>query len=275
MFQSLSRPWRKWRESRLASHQLDAILAQFESTRSLAERNEWLIELAYWLRRADRPQRYSSESWQYARLRYLLQVLEHNPPAAERVGRTLRSLLEDNDPISLLCDTGLSSRTAFWSELLDRWQARFLRPAPSDGQLSTLFALIFVGLSDARWVSRLDDQLLSRLHSIFRAGLAPSENANYETRLERALGISIQILISQVQAAGLSTAVRSRLGKSDVTQSPFYQLADATTPIFRNRPEQAEVRSGDLALQLTFLRAVLDRCRTATASVYQHLCGFR
>ncbi|MCL6467747.1 MAG: hypothetical protein I4O48_05430, partial [Ralstonia sp.] len=62
MFDSLLNPWRKWRASRHASHQLDAILAQFEPTRSLAERNEWLIELAYWLRRADRPAGAASES---------------------------------------------------------------------------------------------------------------------------------------------------------------------------------------------------------------------
>lgn len=45
MFKFLLSPWRKWRDSRHASHQLDAILAQFEPTRSLAERNEWLIRL--------------------------------------------------------------------------------------------------------------------------------------------------------------------------------------------------------------------------------------
>ncbi|CAJ0722969.1 MULTISPECIES: site-specific recombinase [Ralstonia] len=271
MFKFLLSPWRKWRDSRHASHQLDAILAQFEPTRSLAERNEWLIELAYWLRRADRPAGAASESWRYARLRYLLQVLENNPALAERVGRTLRSIVQDNDPVSLLCDTGLSSRSGFWSELLDRWQARLLPPAPNQPQLATLFALMFVGPTDAQWVDGLDDELVARLHVLFRAGMTADELAAGQTRLERSLGIGIQILISQVRAAGLSRGIRSRMDHAEITDSPFYLLADAANAIFLERPN-AELASPERFLQeLNYFRAVLDRCRTATASVYQHL----
>jgi len=271
MFNFLLNPWRKWRASRHASHQLDAILAQFEPTRSLAERNEWLIELAYWLRRADRPAGAASESWRYARLRYLLQVLENNPELAERVGRTLRTLVEDNDPVSLLCDTGLSSRSGFWGELVDRWQARFLPPAPNQAQLSTLFALLFVGPTDAQWVDGLDDELVTRLHTLFRAGLSDEAKTAGQTRLERSLGIGIQILISQVRAAGLSRGIRMRMDYAEVTDSPFYRLADAANAIFLERPDEAPARPEAMGQQLNYFRAVLDQCRTATASVYQHL----
>lgn len=271
MLKFLLNPWRKWRASRHASHQLDAILAQFEPTRSLAERNEWLIELAYWLRRADRPVGTTSESWRYARLRYLLQVLENNPDLAARVGQTLRTIVQDNDPVSLLCDTGLSSRSGFWGELVDRWQARFLPPAPNEPQLAALFALLFVGPHDAAWVDSLDDELVTRLHALFRAGLSDADELTGQTRLERSLGIGIQILISQVRAAGLSRAIRSRMDHEDVTELPFYRLADAANAIFLERPDAPPARPEQLAQQLNYFRAVLDQCRTATASVYQHL----
>ena len=271
MFNFLLNPWRKWRASRHASHQLDAILAQFEPTRSLAERNEWLIELAYWLRRADRPAGATSESWRYARLRYLLQVLENNPELAERVGHTLRSIMQDNDPVSLLCDTGLSSRSGFWGELVDRWQARFLPPAPNQAQLSTLFALLFVGPTDAQWVDGLDDELVTRLHMLFRAGLSDEDETTGQTRLERSLGLGIQILISQVRAAGLSRGIRMRMDYAEVTDSPFYRLADAANAIFLERPDEAPARPEAMGQQLNYFRAVLDQCRMATASVYQHL----
>ena len=271
MFKFLLNPWRKWRASRHASHQLDAILAQFEPTRSLAERNEWLIELAYWLRRADRPEGATSESWRYARLRYLLQVLENNPTLAARVGQTLRTIVQDNDPVSLLCDTGLSSRSGFWGELVDRWQARFLPPAPNEPQLSSLFGLLFVGPYDAAWVDGLDDELVTRLHALFRAGLNDAGELAGQTRLEHSLGIGIQILISQVRAAGLSRAIRSRVDHADVTELPFYRLADAANAIFLERPDEAPARPEHVAQQLNYFRAVLDQCRTATASVYQHL----
>jgi len=271
MFKFLLNPWRKWRASRHASHQLDAILAQFEPTRSLAERNEWLIELAYWLRRAERPAGATSESWRYARLRYLLQVLENNPELAARVGHTLRTIVQDNDPVSLLCDTGLSSRSGFWGELVDRWQARFLPPAPNEPQLSSLFGLLFVGPYDAAWVDGLDDELVTRLHALFRAGLNDAGELAGQTRLEHSLGIGIQILISQVRAAGLSRAIRSRVDHADVTELPFYRLADAVNAIFLERPDEAPARPEHVAQQLNYFRAVLDQCRTATASVYQHL----
>ena len=271
MFKFLLNPWRKWRASRHASHQLDAILAQFEPTRSLAERNEWLIELAYWLRRAERPAGATSESWRYARLRYLLQVLENNPELAARVGHTLRTIVQDNDPVSLLCDTGLSSRSGFWGELVDRWQARFLPPAPNEPQLSSLFGLLFVGPYDAAWVDGLDDELVTRLHALFRAGLNDAGELAGQTRLEHSLGIGIQILISQVRAAGLSRAIRSRVDHADVTELPFYRLADAANAIFLERPDEAPARPEHVAQQLNYFRAVLDQCRTATASVYQHL----
>jgi site-specific recombinase len=271
MFDFLLSPWRKWRASRHASHQLDAILAQFEPARSLAERNEWLIELAYWLRRTDRPEGAASESWRYARLRYLLQVLENNPALAERVGRTLRSIAEDNDPVSLLCDTGLSSRAGFWGELIDRWQARFLPPAPNEPQLATLFALLFVGPHDAAWVDGLDDELVIRLRALLRAGLGDTDETPGQTRLVRSLGISIQILVSQVRAAGLSRAIRTRMDHADVTELPFYRLADAANAIFLEREGEGPVSPERFAQRLNYFRAMLDECRTATASVYQHL----
>ena len=255
MLKFLLNPWRKWRASRHASHQLDAILAQFEPTRSLAERNEWLIELAYWLRRADRPVGTTSESWRYARLRYLLQVLENNPDLAARVGQTLRTIVQDNDPVSLLCDTGLSSRSGFWGELVDR----FLPPAPNEPQLAALFALLFVGPHDAAWVDSLDDELVTRLHALFRAGLSDADELTGQTRLERSLGIGIQILISQVRAAGLSRALFAE------------RFLAAANAIFLERPDAPPARPEQLAQQLNYFRAVLDQCRTATASVYQHL----
>ncbi|OXH81330.1 hypothetical protein CA830_41010, partial [Burkholderia multivorans] len=51
MFRSLTTLIKKWRASRSASHQLDALLAHANAEASYAERSEWLIELAHWLRR--------------------------------------------------------------------------------------------------------------------------------------------------------------------------------------------------------------------------------
>ncbi|ESS48713.1 site-specific recombinase transmembrane protein [Ralstonia solanacearum SD54] len=273
MFDYLFNPWRKWRASRHASHQLDAILAQFDPARGLAERNAWLIELAYWLRRADRPAGATSESWRYARLRYLLQVLDNNPALAERVGRTLRSIVRDNDPVSLLCDTGLSSRAGFWGELVDRLQARVLPPAPNQPQLAALFTLLFIGEHDAQWIDDLDDELVARIAALFQVGADDAdEGAGAVVRLERSLSVGIGILVSQVRAAGLSHAIRTRMDHADVSDSPFYRLAEVADALFLAPPDAALAAGPErLAQRLNTFRAWLDQCRVATASVYQHL----
>ncbi|MDO3529064.1 site-specific recombinase [Ralstonia pseudosolanacearum] len=273
MLDYLFNPWRKWRASRHASHQLDAILAQFDPARGLAERNAWLIELAYWLRRADRPAGATSESWRYARLRYLLQVLDNNPALAERVGRTLRSIVRDNDPVSLLCDTGLSSRAGFWGELVDRLQARVLPPAPNQPQLAALFTLLFIGEHDAQWIDDLDDELVARIAALFQAGADDAdEGAGAVVRLERSLSVGIGILVSQVRAAGLSHAIRTRMDHADVSDSPFYRLAEVADALFLAPPDAALAAGPErLAQRLNTFRAWLDQCRAATASVYQHL----
>ena len=134
--------FRKWRESRNASLQLDAILGAADPDAPLADRNAWLIELGYWLRRDGNPgadpdaeavdggvtqaRRYPA----HVRLRYLLQVLARHPDWSEAFARTMRSIVRDNDPTSLFCDTGVASHPGIWSEMINRLQARFLPPPP-------------------------------------------------------------------------------------------------------------------------------------------------
>ncbi|HNY47326.1 MAG TPA: recombinase, partial [Casimicrobium sp.] len=83
----------RWRAARDASHQLDSLLAQADPNAPLGARNEWLMEVGYWLRRpspstaganadANAPTTYS----EHARLRLLLQVLDRNAAQGERVG---------------------------------------------------------------------------------------------------------------------------------------------------------------------------------------------
>jgi len=186
MFRTLLR---KWRESRNASLQLDAILSAANPDGTLAERNGWLIELGYWLRRDGWPAvgtaaaaeaARGDDVWpEHVRLRYLLQVLERNPDLAARFARTVRTILRDNDPTGLFCDTGVASHPGFWGEMMDRLQARFLSPPPNRGDMADLFALLFVGERDADWVAALDAELLERLGALLM--FAPDEAAGEGT----------------------------------------------------------------------------------------------
>ncbi|WP_454720704.1 MULTISPECIES: site-specific recombinase [Cupriavidus] len=278
MFRSL---FRKWRESRNASLQLDAILAAADPEAPLADRNGWLIELGYWIRRdglpgtegvpADKSRR------EHVRLRYLLQVLGRNPEMAARVARTVRSLVRDNDPTALLCDTGVASHPGFWGEMLDRLQARFLPPPPNRGDLAGLFALLFIDDNDADWVESLDADLRERLAAMLRVGDAPAGEAAAGApasaalpewdRFDGALATGIQVLVSQVRATGLSQAIRSRL-KGRVQDTPFFRLDRAIEALC----EDGAAGTGEaFAHRLNYFRALLDGCHQAAQRVYDDL----
>ncbi len=280
--------FRKWRESRNASLQLDAILSAAEPEAPLAERNSWLIELGYWIRRdgapggddarADKGPRDGSEGEggverslpQHVRLRYLLRVLERNPDWALAFSRTVRSILRDNDPTALFCDTGVASHPGFWGEMMDRLQARFLPPPPNRSDMSSLFALLFVHLDDAEWVESIEAGLVERLTLVL--GLADAEEegeveAAARRGLERTLAASIQVLVSQVRATGLSQAIRSRL-KGRVEETPFFRLDSAAQALF-----EEDLAHGDEAFgqRINYFRALLDHCHAAAQHVYDEL----
>ena len=152
-FELLSR----WRASRDASHQLDALLALADANAPLAGRNVWLMELGYWLRHKTATSVESPSAFsEHTRLRFLLQVLDRNPAQAARFGSMLRSILKDNDARSLFADTGMAARPALLGELISRVQAHVLPVAPNQAELSVVFALLFVSERDAEWVRALE-----------------------------------------------------------------------------------------------------------------------
>ena len=281
MFTSL---WRKWRAARFGGPQLDTILSSANPDAPLAERNLWMVDLCRWLDRPGSPSKAASQNPsppdpagavrhpQHARLRYLLQVLEHNPERAAPVAATLRSLVTDNDPTSLLCDTGVASHPGFWGEFWERAQSRLLPPPPNRSDMFGLFSLIFRRAGDAQWIEALDEDTLARMRALFWLGDGTERmNSNgHETpapRLEQALTSSIQVLVSQVRATGLSQDIRSRL-PGRVQDTPFFALAAAAAELCDSPPDTPRDVFGR---RLNVFRALLDSCRAASQGVYDEL----
>lgn len=175
MFRSLPTLIKKWRASRSASHQLDALLAHADADAPYAERTEWLIELAHWLRRSDGMQAAQDPAERddarahpaHARLRYLLHVLDRNPAWKSHVARILRSVLRECDGISLLCDAGMPVHSGFFGALFERIDSSLIPPAPNSVELSALFTLMFPSQDDAAWIDALPGDLLDRLAALF------------------------------------------------------------------------------------------------------------
>ncbi|MNK37951.1 Site-specific recombinase [compost metagenome] len=264
--------WRKWRASRHGGPQLDSILSNADPQAPLGERNLWMVDLCRWLNRPGHDPAPDGRPPQHARLRYLLQVLENNPGMAGPAAATLRSLLADNDPTSLLCDTGVASHPGFWGEFWERLQARILPPPPNRGDMFALFSLIFRRAGDAQWIESLDEATLARMRVLLRLGDGvsrqdPAVPEPPSPRLVQALTSSIQVLVSQVRATGLSQDIRARL-PGRVQDTPFFALATSAAELCDSPPDTPREVFGR---RLNVFRALLDGCRAASQGVYDEL----
>ena len=224
-FKDFRRLWARWKESRDASQALDTLLLVPDDTADLADRNRWIIELAYWLRRTEKSTKNKAASVleghpEHARLRSFLKILEQRPDVKLKIAKLIRSVLRDNDALSLLCDTGVATKPSFWGEMTERLRNHLISQPPNKPEPTVLFALGFVGPHDASWVHDLDDDLLHSLYELTHY----QEDQSDSNKLFKDMAEAIMILISYISSAGLSYSVRSRLRGVSGQDSPFYRL---------------------------------------------------
>jgi len=300
MFDSLKRLIRKWRASRDGGHQLDALLAIADQTAPYAERSEWLIELAHWIRRGRAVQPGAAEAANSAaesaappsknpahtRIRYLLHVLDRNPAWKANVAGILRALLRESDSLSLLCDAGMPVHSGFFGAVFERVEASLIPPAPNRRDLTAIVTLMFGSGLDAEWIDTLPADLLARIHALF--GFASAEDAaRNSTPFSLDLLAALHNLTCQISSTGLSQTVRSRLGgaaasdaladdTSDVRvameKQPFYRLTRAMLALEAAHDAYAAGSPQEpLLREVNYLRLLLDECRVATDNVFAHL----
>lgn len=282
MLPKLIRYWKKWRASRHAGHQLDALLAQADPHASLAVRNQWLVELAHWLHRGgaleDTGVPGLSPSYPpHARLRYLLAILARQPEWRLSVARTLRSIVRDSDAVSLLCDTGMPVRTGFLGALLERVEARLVPPAPTQRDLGALFTLMFHSAMEAKWIEALPPDLLDALVALLHHGIDDKGHEDGDdiawNPFPRDMLAAMHSLVGQIGATGMSQAVRNRLSRGRADELPFYRLARAMQALEDAGQGVAAGQAPDRALlqQVNYFRLLLDECMSAAREVYAHL----
>ncbi|MBP0607380.1 MULTISPECIES: site-specific recombinase [Burkholderia] len=287
MFRSLTTLIKKWRASRNAGHQLDALLANADADASYAERSEWLIELAHWLRRngtvQEAPAERDADTRAYpahARLRYLFHVLDRNPAWKAHAARILRGILRECDGISLLCDAGMPVHSGFFGALFERIDSSLIPPAPNRRELSALFTLMFPTPEDAKWIDALPDDLLARIAELISFDVTDEER-HEPGSFSRDLLAALHNLTCQISSTGLSQTVRSRLSDDDARKplerqplesQPFYRLTRAMLAV---ETAHAAVEDGGdpskLLHEVNYLRVLLDECRIAVDDVFAHL----
>ncbi|HEX3382341.1 MAG TPA: site-specific recombinase [Paraburkholderia sp.] len=220
MFDSI-RLIKKWRASRDGGHQLDALLAIADKRAPYAERSEWLIELAHWIRRghtvrpgaADADDTAAPQSDPaHTRIRYLLRVLDRNPAWKANVAGILRALLRESDGLSLLCDAGMPVHSGFFGAMFERLEASLIPPAPNRRDLTAIVTLMFGTERDAEWIDTLPTDLLARIHALFDYAIDDEEDERDSTPFSLDLLAALHNLTCQISSTGLSQTVRSRLG---------------------------------------------------------------
>ncbi len=245
---------------------LTALLNAADPRASLAERQLWLVRLMEWLRRA--PVEGAAERatpLPVLRLKHLLNVLQRHEPYRLAVGALLARFWREVDTVALFADFGFAPRMNFFGELGQRLRLRLLPITPETQDLGELFALFFPSERDAQWLAAIDDDTLARLSQ----ALGPVFAGGRDGREPLIDGIAY--LAAAVRASGHSAALRQRMSPELLTDDPFRQLASAAERL------GLHARAGDTAALMQeahYLRALIDACRRAAASVRAHLEAF-
>jgi len=239
---------------------LSALLNAADPRATRPERHLWLARLTQWLRHGQvAGASEGSTPRPVLRLKLLLSALEQDAAHRERVRSLLRALWQEIDLASLCGGVGLAPRSSLAAALMHRLALHVLPATPDTDDLAALFPLLFED-GDDHWLDALDDATLARAVELLRPDDQP--------RWRRGALDAMTHLASAVQAAAFTPAMRLRMDRTLLADDPFGQLARAIDAV------RDAVDSDDTAEALraaSFLRALLQRCREAAASIRGHL----
>jgi len=236
---------------------LDALMAQADPDQPLFDRVVWAEDLLAWVRR-DAPKK---------RLKLLLQLLERQPEARQRVAGTLRSIVRDTEALDLFADTGLPQGSGFTHELLARMVFGILPNPPETRDLADIFDRLFPRQSAAGWLEKMDPELARQILDLIYHDETPGEGvwASLRTDLEDAM---IQ-LADRICVAGSNREVRARLGQMAFRELPFQKLTPAVETLLACG--DTATSQTDLAAELNLVRGVADACDRAVDEVIGRL----
>ena len=244
---------------------LSALLIAADPKAGLAERNLWLVRMVEWLGHAA-PGADPDDGKPVLRLRHLLGVLDRNPGHRASVVALLAAFFDGVDAAALFADFGFTPRVDLFGELGERLRRRVLPATPETTDLADLFGLVFHADDDAQWLRAIDDATLERLAALLgEAWNARSPRVDWHAPFLDA----IMYLCSAVRASGFSGPMRLRMSPATLAGEPFRELARAGDAVH----ERAEAGL-PFAAEAARLRALLDACRHAAASVFEHLEEF-
>ncbi|MBB4843039.1 site-specific recombinase [Paucibacter oligotrophus] len=256
----LIRPAKTW--------DLTALLNAADPRAQLAARNLWLARLLEWLRHpAEREEKASQTPLPLLRLKHLLNVLDRHPEHAKPIAELLNSIWRDVEAVGLFTDVGFAPRVALWSECLHRLRQHLLPRSADTDDLGELFDLLFPDEADEQWLLAMDEDMIQRLSDLLALGRSALHTTEPKPWTMPMIS-GLTALVSAVRASGLNGSLRRRMSEELLATKPFEQLASACDALVQALHEQDPAATQQ---SLQYLRALLEACHRAAASVPEHL----
>ena len=272
---------------------LQYLLNTLDPDASLAQRHLWLYGAMAWIRGDD-------EDIQKAvgRVRQLLSTVQPMTEWRLRWREWWLRFVTDIDVTPLLADAGFAPRNAFVSEMAHRLRKKIIPATPETTDLGELFVLLFPTLFDAQWIKALDEKTLQQLGTVLLQPMAQEEQDPVTSDLSQALEAretaltqmagmdtpgaaelsywqeilidAISYSLSQINAIGFASEIRTRMSNTEDTARVFHELPVAMFSFVRVlRLHGAQSDAARLSAQI--LRGKLQASKVAISTVYDHL----
>ncbi|KAF0250282.1 MAG: adventurous gliding motility protein AgmG [bacterium] len=259
------------------TRKLEAILNNLVVTPKIETNAQSLARLVYWLQHPGFIQlAVNSNSTMFspsaeARLWVLIQFIKKNPLLVEQLRTIVQSITSKMHAISLFCETGLSSKHGFLSELGNRLIVKILPAVESEKDFANYLSQLFPNLRNAAWLETISPTLVDELTSLlFTEKEDPLFHLLYDDIID-----SINILAGRVCALGLQDDVRVRNPncESSVKTSPFLNLPRICLKVtdLATQKLTAEVSNNEIKTCLLEYQNEVANCRKQIESVFEHL----
>jgi site-specific recombinase len=242
----------------IAAGPVRAAFDAFVSAQDAAMRSEAFASLIRLVRPG--PER----TWKGSALAALLEAVEPPGEARDRFGTALAALLAETDATNLVACAGIPGHRGFFSEFGDRLASHLLPSPGNERDLRELAHRLYRTEHDVQAFGGLPLDLFHRVIGALRA--APPPGAWDGLRASFADGF--RLLLSRVEAEGLSPKVRARASGGPVSAAPFHRIRAAGDALLA-----AWLEGGDPAEVSTWFRKVSGECRKEARVIQQHLEG--
>ena len=234
---------------------LQAVISRLDPAEPLLAREQAVERLAAWLRSRRQldpdEMRPNYHRPQHARLDLLLDTLEADAAAREKVIGLLGGVLRETSAVHLFAEVGVPSDRGFLHETADRLEQKLLPRARREGELADPFSAALPKKHDAEWLADLPPDLVERL-----ARLLPEDA---RAALARSLADAIRLLAVRISGLGLSEELRERSSEGRIEESPFYRLPRMCDDLI-----SGALGAGDV-------HDVAEQCRGELGVVHDHL----